>query len=468
MNLKGICVLVLIASVAPCDIYSQDADSLINKGRWLMEKGEYSAALPLLEHHLASFPNEPAVMELLGDCHVMTGNTAEAIDFYRKTLVYKPDLSRLYYKLGNAYYISDNTDSSVNYFRKYIRREPNSAEGHIRLALGFLNYPVPEKDSGLFYSKRALELEPHHSPAATVVAMSYFSKNDYNSARKTALEAFRSDTVDIQLLRTLGLSSFFLKDYENSHKYFTKAVRNLPDNKLLRNYQALSVILRNTDPRKVYYTEDGRIKFNRINSGSIRTIENEASEAKGAYSYDQLLKKFRKDPSSLGLDQYFMLYFGYSGQPGYSPYTSVDEELNRYINTDLNRAAEIAEKLLNTYPTNFPLYSTLAGIYYQLGRYDKYSASILPYLGFLESVKSSGDGKSPASAMIVTYISHEYEIAFNMGYKISGQKIVSDRKQVIDMLSGKDSEGNDVTLYFNIEKPYRDLSRILKKSESHQ
>lgn len=438
-----------------------DKDTLISKARYYIQNGEPVLAIPLLKKYNSQFPGEFLPYELIGDCYAGINSFREAISSYLNVLKLKPDLVRLNYKLGNVYDIIEKSDSAIYYFRNYLNSDPNSVAANLRLAILFLNLPEGQKDSCLFYAKCALEIDPENNRAQNILAMSYFSLGNYELARKTAMIGLKRDSSDVNLLQTVGQCSFYLKEYKNAIEYFDKAIKIIPENTLLRDYMAQSILMQNTNPGKIFYNAEGRVKFYRIQSQYIDEIEKESLQISGSYSYKSLLGRFRENPGGLGLDEYFMLYFANSNQPEYSPYKTIDETLNKMLDIDLKKSAEMAEKLVLEYPVDFPLYLILAGIYKQRGEYNKYYENILRYFGFLEAVKATGEGTSLSSAWIITYTSHEKELAFNLGYTIQSQKYVTENGHNYDIISCRDSKGKEVTIYFNIDRPYLSLIRSM-------
>ena len=440
---------------------AQKQDTLIKSARFFMENGEYTMAIPLLQKYSIQFPGESLPYELIGDCFLETNAFGEAITNYLKSLKLNPDLFRLCYKLGSAYDIPGKSDSAIYFFRKCLSSDPNSAAANLRISIIYLNFPPGANDSCHFYAKRALEIEPENIQVYHVLAMSYFSLGDFEQARNSAMKGLERDSTEVNLLQTAGQCSFHLKEYITALEYFETAIRLTPENTLLRDYIAQALIMKNTDPQKIYFNAEGKVKFRGINSGNIPGIEEELTKPSGSYNYSTLLKKYRDNHASLGLDEFFMLYYGFSDQPEYSPYKVIDEELNKMLDIDLKKSTEIAEKLVVEYPADFQNYLTLANIYKRLGDFGKYSDNILGYFGFLESVKASGEGINPASAYIITNISHENEIVLNMRYTAIGQKLIQEKGHNYDLLSCKDSMGKEVTLCFNIDKPYQSLLKSL-------
>jgi tetratricopeptide (TPR) repeat protein len=439
----------------------QEKDSSLNKARYYMENNEYGMAISILNSYSIQFPEEYIPYELSGDCLTDSGSYDEAIKYYLKVMDIKPDLTRIFFKLGNTYEMKEKSDSSIYFFMKFLKFYPHSVEGHLRLAILYMNRTADKRDSSLFYASQANKIEPGNSRALNILAMSYFSIDQYDQASRIAVEGLKRDSINIHLLQTAAISSFFLRDFKTSCIYFKKAIDIDPKNTLIRDYHAQSLLMRNTEPGKIFFRSDGSVGFHNFNSENISEIEKNSNNQNGSYHYSNLIKIFHDNPAELGLDQYFMLYYGFTNQPDYTPYKEIDKELKEYAGNDLSEASTIAEDLVLKYPVYFPIYYTLAKIHYQLGNYNKYSEYILLYYGFLESVKATGEGINPSTAIIVIETDHEYEVALNRGYSVYSRKLISDGGHKFDILSVNDIHGNNFNIYFNIEKPYHKLMIIL-------
>ena len=459
-RLRFIC-LFIFSTLLFVSVNSQNSDSLLRKAEFYMEIEEYGAAIPLLQKFSLEFPEEYHPYELAGDCYKEEMLFSEAVSSYLKAYSINYRKADILYKIGNIYDLNESIDSSIFYFEKYLNFEPNSVQGHIRLAIIFMNLPSGASDSCLYYSKRAVEIEPENHHAVNILAMSYFSLGNYTMSRDITVNALANDSNNTYLLNTCALSFFFLHDFNNAYKYFNHAVNISRDNILLRDYRALSYIMLNTDSNCIYYNNEGRIKFHNIYSENISDFEKELSKNKGKYNFRLLLKKFNENPSEFGLDQYFMLYYGSRNISDYSPNETIEEELNKLLDKDISKATEIAEKLIAEQPANFPLYYTLAGIYLQTGDFKKYSEYIQHYFGFLEAIKATGEIDDPKSPFIITHIDHKYEVALNFGVDIKDQKLIKEKKHYYNQLIGVDKKGKDMSLWFNIDKPY---NRLIKTS----
>ena len=78
----------------------------------------------------------------------------------------------------------------------------------------------------------------------------------------------------------------------------------------------------------------------------------------------------------------------------------------------------------------------------------------------IKSIHNSGDGESPATAFIVISIAEAYFLLERIsGLQVQIQVLVEEQGHWYDKITGVDSKTNkSLTLYFNIDRPYRWLT----------
>lgn len=80
--------------------------------------------------------------------------------------------------------------------------------------------------------------------------------------------------------------------------------------------------------------------------------------------------------------------------------------------------------------------------------------------GLIESIKATGDGKSPETAYEVIAISEEYAMFRAMGVRAVKQSLVQDKGHAYDAVVVVDSRTNQqATYYFNVDKPFSAYGR---------
>lgn len=86
--------------------------------------------------------------------------------------------------------------------------------------------------------------------------------------------------------------------------------------------------------------------------------------------------------------------------------------------------------------------------------------------GLLESILSTGDGKSEKTAYRVITVNEEYALAAHLGFKVEGQRLSHSDISTFDVLNVTNEEtGESTSIYFNIDRISHWLKMQMKRSE---
>ena len=77
------------------------------------------------------------------------------------------------------------------------------------------------------------------------------------------------------------------------------------------------------------------------------------------------------------------------------------------------------------------------------------------FRGLIDSIRSSGDGKSPAKAWVVISVAEEYAVLQALGFKPSGQSLLHQNGHSFDVMKAKSDDGTEQTFYFNVDIPFK-------------
>ena len=81
--------------------------------------------------------------------------------------------------------------------------------------------------------------------------------------------------------------------------------------------------------------------------------------------------------------------------------------------------------------------------------------------GLIESILESGDGKTPETAFVVTYVREEYNVLDAFRLQLTQQSLIGQDNFFFDEMKVVDSENNPYTIYFNVDFPMAKLNEIL-------
>lgn len=128
-----------------------------------------------------------------------------------------------------------------------------------------------------------------------------------------------------------------------------------------------------------------------------------------------------------------------------------DEMVKAFEAKDYKRFVELSEAVLAFEYVNRSLHNALAIAYAELGNTEKATYHQDLSKALVKAILDSGDGKSAKTAYRVHSIREEYFVMKELGYQTSGQALVFEKDLgSFDVLTGKNSKGETVSLYFDI------------------
>ena len=128
-------------------------------GLALIATGDAAAAVDALEHAAKHTPEEPSVLNALGDAYYRAGRLRPAVSALQKARRLHPDLAEPHNNLGVVYSAQGKMTAAQAMFREAIRMRPDYASAHRNLA-GLLAPREPA--SALKHLQEAVRLEPEN------------------------------------------------------------------------------------------------------------------------------------------------------------------------------------------------------------------------------------------------------------------------------------------------------------------
>lgn len=123
---------------------------------------------------------------------------------------------------------------------------------------------------------------------------------------------------------------------------------------------------------------------------------------------------------------------------------------------DYARALKEAEEVLASEYVNIDAHYVALVANRELGAADKSSFHRTIFRELINSIRSSGDGKTIATAWVVISVHEEYVLLRALGYKPSGQSVLHQDGHSYDVMKVKSAEdGSEQTFYFNVDIPFK-------------
>lgn len=192
-----------------------------------------------------------------------------------------------------------------------------------------------------------------------------------------------------------------------------------------------------------------------VSAPNYREIRNSIQNSKGPLYYPMLMKRYVQNDTTLTLEQYRALYFGYTLQEDYVPYQHEHEELydirRRIVDTNGDShvcadAIRVSQSALDDNPFDLLAIATLTFSYQQLKDSVNYNRWNEKQRSLLDAIVSSGDGDQESSAFHVISLEHEYEVLGRLGLQIESDSLCNES---VEYLRVKPNAEDIRGVYFN-------------------
>ncbi len=209
------------------------------------------------------------------------------------------------------------------------------------------------------------------------------------------------------------------------------------------------------------------------NTPDINAIRDSISNPNSKLYYPTLFDRYRFSDTTLTLNDYHYLYYGYPEQPNYMPLldNSARKDLenimgNRTTPTaeDYNTAILLATSILEIEPFNMRDLNALAYLYAMTGQ-EARAQEIMKRVNMIATtIINSGMGVDKNSPWWVIYFNHAVDVMNMRGYDFSNPIALSREVEFYPVSNLPNKRNNG--LYFNHSEVYRKDPSYLKGKEA--
>jgi hypothetical protein len=200
-----------------------------------------------------------------------------------------------------------------------------------------------------------------------------------------------------------------------------------------------------------------------------KAIKKIISDKKSSSFYPLLMERFTNSDTSLTLEEFRNLYYGFLFSEKYTPYpiSKYIDSCNTFLGKDTltkedyQLLIKFEKLLLNDCPFNIRNFNILGYSYSQIGDSVSAEQNIYKMNMIIDVIMSTGDGKTEKSAFHVIAVSHEYDILKVLGFKFAGKQMLT--KGGCDFLEIKDNQYNIDGLYFNVTQLLKKENEMFNK-----
>jgi tetratricopeptide (TPR) repeat protein len=190
------------------------------------QTGNHRVSLSLITKAIQKNPENPQYFCSIGDVLNDNNQITDAISSYRKALHLKPDMAEAHYNIGNSYHRLSRYEEAIRCYQKALELKPDLVEAYYNLANTFMDQG--DLDAAVSHYQRALVLEPAFANAHFNLGIAYFEHGQWDQALAAYQKAltFKPDWAEIYY--NMGLAHYMQKKLDRAVACYQKAIELKP------------------------------------------------------------------------------------------------------------------------------------------------------------------------------------------------------------------------------------------------
>lgn len=173
-------------------------------------------------------------------------------------------------------------------------------------------------------------------------------------------------------------------------------------------------------------------------------------------TYEGLVERVKTGDKSVDFRELRLAYVGSETRQKYADTDPQKKAMNEALrNKDFGKALENAEIVLKNNFVDMDAHYCEYAAYREQQKGEQADAEKYILGGLLQSIASSGDGKSPETAFQVIEVHEEYVVLHFSGLMPGKQSLLHKNGHSYDVMEAVNPKTNEkVTLYFNVDIPF--------------
>ncbi len=186
---------------------SHNPTTMYHLAQVAVRQRDYNKALTWLNHSIHMHPMSSPALTLQGECYLIQGNQAAAINSFKKAVNVKPENSRPYVNLANIYEKRADEEFAMEQLKTVLAINPNYTDGIMRVA--DMSLHTRKYEQALDYYSRLLDDSQYGERAIIGLANTYYE-----------MSKDHGDSNNMTTNREVYLA----------YDYINKAIERTPDN----------------------------------------------------------------------------------------------------------------------------------------------------------------------------------------------------------------------------------------------
>jgi tetratricopeptide (TPR) repeat protein len=162
-------------------------DALALLGALLTAGGDPASAIGLIEKAIRLDPKSALFKLHLGNALMAASHAAEAANAFREATVLQPSLAVAHYNLGNALRVKGNWTGAIAAYNEAVKHDPVFADAYNNLALALAH--EKQYDEAVLYAQKSITIAPEYGDGWITLCNVAEQVKDYTLALEAGLRA---------------------------------------------------------------------------------------------------------------------------------------------------------------------------------------------------------------------------------------------------------------------------------------
>jgi len=338
--------------------FSRQPESTLQKEKIYLQLGKTNKGIEEMEALIAAFPGETQYYGALADLYMSSNQPLKAFEQYEKILKINPADPYVHLSLADYYRVQNKSEKAISELKTAFASEELDIDSKVKILLSILNTPSQNKDYIPVLpelARTATVTSPEEPKAFSIYGDILYQQKDLEGARTAFRRVTELDNSKFVVWQQLMQIERVLEDYDALAAESKTAMELFPE-------QAEPYLLFGISKMKKGEYE---LAISALNNGKNFAVE------------DKMLLKFYTAlaDSYYKIKNYDLCFEAYEKSLSIEPNnTYVLNNYSFYLalqNTNLDRAAQLCERLLSLQPDNPIFQDTYAWVRYKQKKYDE-------------------------------------------------------------------------------------------------
>ena len=268
-----------------------DADLLLEVGKYKLTAGQKEEAIKLLQHCIRILPGDGDAQYYLAQAYHLTGQDDLAVRAIRQSLKVEPDNPSVWQEYGELLCIKEECEDGLRWLLK--AQHSDAKLPHIDYDIAVTDLKLMDLAGSAQYAARAVESQPNDVPALQLLATADVKLAKWQEAKHAFERVLTFKTDDVDSLFGLGQCELELKNYPAAVDKLQLVLKLAPTRLLAHYYLSRAYVGMGKTSEAQHEAALHQLMMEQMTF--VRAVEREGSEAPIQAPAVQMLAEHRED-----------------------------------------------------------------------------------------------------------------------------------------------------------------------------